>query len=72
MAALLLRGDRPFVGLKGSVWVAPVGIALHAVLVEVNAAVVQADITGALFIIAARFMGRPTYAPADRTARVVR
>jgi predicted membrane metal-binding protein len=71
LAAILLRGSRTFVGLKGSAWVALIGIALYTVLAGADAAVVRAAIMGGLFIIAARFMGRPTYAPAGLFAAAV-
>ncbi len=41
-----------------------IGVVLYTVLVGADAVVVRAVIMGGLFIIAARFMGRPTNAPA--------
>ena len=71
LAAILLGVSRPIAGLKGSAWVALVGISLYAILVGADAAVVRAAIMGALFIVAARFLGRPTYAPAALFAAAI-
>ena len=64
MAAILLGVSRPIAGLRGSAWVALIGVALYLVLVGADAAVVRAAIMGGLFISALRFIGRPTYDPA--------
>ena len=48
-----------------------IGVDLYAVLVGAGAAVVGVAIMGWLFIIAARFMGRPAYTPATLFTAVV-
>ena len=64
LAVILLRGSRPFVGFRGSAWVALGGVAIYTVLVGADAAVVRAAIMGGLFIFATRSLGRPTFAAA--------
>ena len=64
LAAILLRGSRPFVGRRTSAWVALGGVAIYAVLVGAEASVVRAAIMAAIFIFATRFLGRPTFAAA--------
>ncbi len=53
LAAILLGVSRPIAGLRGSAWVALIGVAFYTVLVGADAAVVRAAIMGGLFIIAA-------------------
>jgi competence protein ComEC len=64
LAGVLLAVSKPFLGHRRSAWFDLAGIALYTVLVGADAAVVRAAIMGALFVIAARLMGRPTFAPA--------
>ena len=64
LTGVLLALSRPFLGHRWSAWCVLAGIALYTVLVGADAAVVRAAIMGALFVIAARLMGRPTFAPA--------
>jgi hypothetical protein len=52
LGAILLKGSRLFVGLRGSALVALIGISLFTVLVGADAAEVQAAIMDGLFIIA--------------------
>ncbi len=37
LAAILLKGSRPFVGLRGSAWVSLAGISLYTVLAGADA-----------------------------------
>jgi competence protein ComEC len=64
LAAILLKGSQPVVGRRWSTWVALIGITLYTILVGAQAPVVRATIMGALFIVATRLMGQPTFAPA--------
>ena len=64
LTGVLLALSRPFLGHRWSAWFVLVGIALYTLLVGADAAVVRAAIMAALFVIAARLMGRPTFAPA--------
>jgi competence protein ComEC len=64
LTGLLLAASRPLFGLRWSAWFVLLGIALYTVLVGADAAVVRAAIMGALFVIATRLLGRPTFAPA--------
>ncbi|HET6445925.1 MAG TPA: DNA internalization-related competence protein ComEC/Rec2 [candidate division Zixibacteria bacterium] len=72
LAGVLLAISRPFLGPRWSAWFVLAGLAFYTVLVGADAAVVRAAIMGALFVIAARLMGRPTFAPAGLfTAAIV-
>jgi competence protein ComEC len=64
LAGVLLAVSKPFLGHRRSAWFVLAGIALYTILVGADAAVVRAAIMGALFVIATRLMGRPTFAPA--------
>ncbi len=64
LTGLLLAASRPLLGFRWSAWFVLLGIALYTVLVGADAAVVRAAIMGALFVIASRLLGRPTFAPA--------
>ncbi|MGD2048100.1 MAG: DNA internalization-related competence protein ComEC/Rec2 [Chloroflexota bacterium] len=64
LTGILLVVSKPFLGQKRSAWFVLLGITLYTILVGADAAVVRAAIMGALFVIAARLMGRPTFAPA--------
>jgi competence protein ComEC len=60
----LLALARPWFGPQRSGWIALGGIASYAILVGGEAAVVRAAIMAGTFILAARLLGRPTFAPA--------
>lgn len=64
LTGILLVVSKPFLGQRRSAWFVILGITLYTILVGADAAVVRAAIMGALFVIAARLMGRPTFAPA--------
>jgi competence protein ComEC len=64
LSGVLLAASRPILGHRRSAWFVLGGIAIYAILVGADAAVVRAAIMGGLFVIAARLLGRPTYAPA--------
>lgn len=64
LTGILLVVSKPFLGQRRSAWFVLLGITLYTILVGADAAVVRAAIMGALFVIAARLMGRPTFAPA--------
>ncbi|MGW8319654.1 MAG: DNA internalization-related competence protein ComEC/Rec2, partial [Candidatus Promineifilaceae bacterium] len=64
LAGILLALGRPLFGQRWSGWFALAGIALYTLLVGAGASVVRAAIMAGLFIIAARLLGRPTFAPA--------
>ncbi|MFW5942611.1 MAG: DNA internalization-related competence protein ComEC/Rec2 [Chloroflexota bacterium] len=64
LAGALLRGSRPLLGHRRSAWLALAGVAAYSLLVGADASVVRAAIMGALYIVASRFLGRPTFAPA--------
>jgi len=72
LTGILLVASKPILGQKRSAWFVLLGITLYTILVGADAAVVRAAIMGALFVIAARLMGRPTFAPAGLfTAAIV-
>jgi len=56
--------SRPILGHKRSAWFVIIGIVTYTIFVGADAAVVRAAIMAAIFVIAARLMGRPTFAPA--------
>ena len=64
LTGILLVVSKPFLGQRRSAWFVLLGITLYTILVGADAAVVRAAVMGALFVIAARLMGRPTFAPA--------
>jgi competence protein ComEC len=71
LTGVLLAASRPIFGHKRSAWFVLAGIALYTILVGADAAVVRAAIMGALFVIAARLLGRPTFAPAGLFAAAI-
>ena len=71
LTGVLLAASRPILGHKRSAWFVLAGIALYTILVGADAAVVRAAIMGALFVIAARLLGRPTFAPAGLFAAAI-
>ena len=56
--------SRPILGHKRSAWFVIIGIVTYTIFVGADAAVVRAAIMAAIFVVAARLMGRPTFAPA--------
>lgn len=71
LAAILLRGSRPFVGPRYCAWVAIGGVIIYTILVGADPAVVRAAVMAAIFIFAGRVMGRPSYAPAGLMSAVL-
>ncbi|MGD8584896.1 MAG: DNA internalization-related competence protein ComEC/Rec2 [Chloroflexota bacterium] len=71
LAAILLRGSRPFVGPRWCAWVAIGGVIIYTILVGAEPAVVRAAVMAAIFIFAGRVMGRPSYAPAGLMSAVL-
>jgi competence protein ComEC len=71
LTGILLAASRPLFGHKRSAWFVLGGIALYTILVGADAAVVRAAIMGGLFVIAARLLGRPTFAPAGLFAAAI-
>jgi competence protein ComEC len=65
IAGLFLQGGRLLFDRRTAAWTALGGVALYTLLVGAEASVVRAAIMGALFIIAAQLLGRPTFAPAS-------
>lgn len=71
LTGVLIAASRPIFGHKRSAYFVLGGIALYTILVGADAAVVRAAIMGALFVIAARLLGRPTFAPAALFAAAI-
>ena len=71
LAGILLAVSKPFLGNKRSAWFVLAGIILYTILVGADAAVVRAAIMAALLVIAARLLGRPTFAPAGLFAAAI-
>jgi competence protein ComEC len=61
LIAILVGLSQPFLGRRGAVSAALVGIVLYTILVGADASVVRAAIMGSVFLLSQRILGRPTF-----------
>ncbi|MCP5099772.1 MAG: ComEC/Rec2 family competence protein, partial [Chloroflexi bacterium] len=58
---VLVGLGRPFLGQRGAVIFAMVGITFYTILVGADASVVRAAIMGSVYLLTSRWLGRPTF-----------
>ncbi len=61
---ILVAVGQPFLGQRGSVAFAMVGIIVYTILVGADASVVRAAIMGSIYLISSRWLGRPSFSVA--------
>jgi competence protein ComEC len=64
LVASLAAAVTPLLGRRQATWVTLVCLALYTILVGAGPSVQRAAVMGAVYLFAARFLGRPTFAPA--------
>jgi competence protein ComEC len=65
LIAIMVSISEPFLGRRGAVGFAVVGVTLYTILVGADASVVRAAIMGSIYLLAARLLGRPNFAYAS-------
>lgn len=64
LVASLAAAVTPLLGRRRATWVTLAGLALYTILVGAGPSVQRAAVMGGVYLFAARFLGRPTFAPA--------